>query len=340
MLKIGSRAQVMHGNARMTGGGLRKKDLKYNKHGKIVSKKMSQRAKKEKRLQKVGYTTVKGQFGTINMNGGKIKCHQLDYSKNCPSRCMPSITCNRYVKKSSYEKKKERLVKCNKDEVVQNNNSPPLYVPPHLRGRKRISVFLIRPPNNQKNIFYIRMNDKKKKYYGDGFVYNKGDSLKAIGTSGLNGCTAILINISISDDKKIIWCSHIPSDINYSELKEIFDNIIIKINKLSNITISTSNLSNNITLFAHTDSNIMKTFTAFNNNDTRVDSQNIIQKYMINNSIVYKKIVGKTFFVLKNFCFAIYTDPNDSTIKYEYKNNWLININNNNNNKVKILLKK
>ena len=71
MQRIGSRAQVMHGNAKMTGGGLRKKDLKYNKQGKIVSKKMSQRAKKEKRLQKAGYTTVKGQFGTIrDMKGG------------------------------------------------------------------------------------------------------------------------------------------------------------------------------------------------------------------------------------------------------------------------------
>ena len=63
MQRVGSRAQVMHGNAKMTGGGLRKKDLKYNKQGKIVSKKMSKLAKKEKRLQKAGYTTVKGQFG-------------------------------------------------------------------------------------------------------------------------------------------------------------------------------------------------------------------------------------------------------------------------------------
>ena len=58
--KIGTRAQVMHGNAKMTGGGLKKKDLKYNKHGKIVSKKMSTMAKKEKRLQKAGYITKKG----------------------------------------------------------------------------------------------------------------------------------------------------------------------------------------------------------------------------------------------------------------------------------------
>ena len=60
--RVGSRAQVMHGNAKMTGGGLKKKDLKYNKDGKIVSKKLSRIAKQEKRLQKAGYETQKGVF--------------------------------------------------------------------------------------------------------------------------------------------------------------------------------------------------------------------------------------------------------------------------------------
>ena len=74
MQRVGSRAQVMHGNAKQTGGGLKKKDLKYNKQGKIVSKKMSAIAKKEKRLQKAGYTTKKGQFGAIKtMRVGMIK---------------------------------------------------------------------------------------------------------------------------------------------------------------------------------------------------------------------------------------------------------------------------
>ena len=83
MQRVGSRAQVMHGNAKMTGGGLKKKDLKYNKQGKIVSKKMSQRAKKEKRLQKAGYTTVKGQFGAVRiMKGGLIKaCSELCHTR-------------------------------------------------------------------------------------------------------------------------------------------------------------------------------------------------------------------------------------------------------------------
>ena len=72
--RVGSRAQVMHGNAKQTGGGLKKKDLKYNKQGKIVSKKMSTMAKKEKRLQKAGYTTKKGQFGAVRtMRGGNSK---------------------------------------------------------------------------------------------------------------------------------------------------------------------------------------------------------------------------------------------------------------------------
>ena len=40
---IGSRAQVMHGTADHTAGGLKKGDLKYNKSGRIVSRKKSAR---------------------------------------------------------------------------------------------------------------------------------------------------------------------------------------------------------------------------------------------------------------------------------------------------------
>jgi hypothetical protein len=38
----GSRAQVMHGTAEKTSGGLTKSDLQYNKYGRIVSKKRAQ----------------------------------------------------------------------------------------------------------------------------------------------------------------------------------------------------------------------------------------------------------------------------------------------------------
>lgn len=42
MKQIGSRAEVMHGNAIKTSGGLTKEKLKYNKYGKIVSIKASE----------------------------------------------------------------------------------------------------------------------------------------------------------------------------------------------------------------------------------------------------------------------------------------------------------
>jgi hypothetical protein len=61
---VGSRTQVMNGNALKTPGNLRRKDLKYNKQGRIVSKKRSARAKRENRLEKSGYVTQKGVFGS------------------------------------------------------------------------------------------------------------------------------------------------------------------------------------------------------------------------------------------------------------------------------------
>jgi hypothetical protein len=62
---IGSRAQVWHGTAKKTSGGLTKNHLLKNKHGRIVSKKMHNTAKKQKRLVKAGYVTKKGHFGFI-----------------------------------------------------------------------------------------------------------------------------------------------------------------------------------------------------------------------------------------------------------------------------------
>jgi hypothetical protein len=41
VVRVGSRAKVMHGGAEMTSGGLRKEHLKYNKSGRIVSVKRS-----------------------------------------------------------------------------------------------------------------------------------------------------------------------------------------------------------------------------------------------------------------------------------------------------------
>jgi hypothetical protein len=68
--KVGSRAQVMHGTAHHTTGGLTKRDLKYNKWGRIVSKKRSTMAKKTRRLEKAGYKATKGKFGVKKVKKG------------------------------------------------------------------------------------------------------------------------------------------------------------------------------------------------------------------------------------------------------------------------------
>ena len=67
----GSRYQVMHGTAKKTSGGLTKSHLKYNKQGKIVSKKASALAKKNNRLGKTGYVTRNNVVG-VEMRGGVV----------------------------------------------------------------------------------------------------------------------------------------------------------------------------------------------------------------------------------------------------------------------------
>lgn len=70
---VGSRAQVWHGTAKKTSGGLTRKDLLKNKAGRIVSKKKHFTAKKDKRLVKAGYLTKKGKFGFIKKDSKKKK---------------------------------------------------------------------------------------------------------------------------------------------------------------------------------------------------------------------------------------------------------------------------
>ena len=70
---VGSRAQVWHGTAYKTPGGLKKSDLLMNKLGRVVSAKKHASAKREKRLQKHGYTAKKGQFGAVKIGDKKKK---------------------------------------------------------------------------------------------------------------------------------------------------------------------------------------------------------------------------------------------------------------------------
>jgi hypothetical protein len=72
---VGTRAEVMHGSAFKTsygrtksqgGDALTRRDLKYNKQGRIVSiAKSANKNKLLKQLRDAGYTTKKGKFGAI-----------------------------------------------------------------------------------------------------------------------------------------------------------------------------------------------------------------------------------------------------------------------------------
>ena len=64
----GSRTQVSNGTAYMTTCELTKDKLLYSKNGYIVSKKKHFTAKKEMRLEKYGYFTKKGKFGSVKMS--------------------------------------------------------------------------------------------------------------------------------------------------------------------------------------------------------------------------------------------------------------------------------
>jgi len=74
---VGSKAEVYHGTARHTSGGLKKKDLMKHK-GRIVSKKQHAAGKKAiKRLFSLGYKPTKGKFVAMrkSMVDGRKRRH-------------------------------------------------------------------------------------------------------------------------------------------------------------------------------------------------------------------------------------------------------------------------
>jgi hypothetical protein len=84
----GSKAQVWHGTAKKTSGGLTKKALMKNKRGAIISRKKYALGKKSiKYLEKLGYKAKKGQFtlfrkqrkGSKKMRGGMPPLSPLNY---------------------------------------------------------------------------------------------------------------------------------------------------------------------------------------------------------------------------------------------------------------------
>jgi hypothetical protein len=63
MPAVGTKAQVWHGTAKHTPGGLTKKDLMKTKKGRIVSRKKHAAGQRAiKKLKKMGYVAKKGTF--------------------------------------------------------------------------------------------------------------------------------------------------------------------------------------------------------------------------------------------------------------------------------------
>ena len=70
---FGSKAQVWHGTAKKTSGGLTKNNLMKNKHGRIVSRRKHTMGKKSiKHLRKMGYIAKKGKF-TLFRKGSRSR---------------------------------------------------------------------------------------------------------------------------------------------------------------------------------------------------------------------------------------------------------------------------
>lgn len=67
MKTIGSRAEVFHGTALKTSGGLTKKDLFKGRDGRIKSRKASALAKRNNQLEKAGWGVKKGEFGAVRL---------------------------------------------------------------------------------------------------------------------------------------------------------------------------------------------------------------------------------------------------------------------------------
>lgn len=65
-MTVGTRAQVWHGTADRTSGGLKKADL-VMKNGRIKSRRASRSAKKNQNLKKAGWTFKKGEFGAVRI---------------------------------------------------------------------------------------------------------------------------------------------------------------------------------------------------------------------------------------------------------------------------------
>jgi len=79
---VGTKAEVFHGTAKHTSGGLHKKDLVKTKRGRIVSRRKQAAGKKAiLKLRKLGYVAKKGTFKLFkkgSKRGGSVSGADMD----------------------------------------------------------------------------------------------------------------------------------------------------------------------------------------------------------------------------------------------------------------------
>jgi len=94
---VGTRTEVYKGKAKHTSGGLKKDDLIKNKGGKLVSKNASVAAKKNNNLEKAGYFTEKGKFGSVykEPKENKVKKSKKSTNKKSPTKSRKSPSKNK-----------------------------------------------------------------------------------------------------------------------------------------------------------------------------------------------------------------------------------------------------
>lgn len=88
MVTVGSKAQVFHGHAKHTSGGLTRKDLMKTKSGRIVSRKKHAAGKRAVRhLFALGFKPKKGSFKLFHRDARKTQRRRGGYD---PKAAMPA----------------------------------------------------------------------------------------------------------------------------------------------------------------------------------------------------------------------------------------------------------
>jgi hypothetical protein len=110
--RVGSRAQVMHGTAHHTSGGLLKKSLKKNKWGRIVSRKKSRSAKKKNLLKDYKHMRfTKRKSPRRSKRKSKRKSRRRSPRKSCRRGQIRDRRSKRCRRKKCYPKVRDRRSK-------------------------------------------------------------------------------------------------------------------------------------------------------------------------------------------------------------------------------------